>query len=286
MKNRTQSENKDPLGEWRESAPYWEKHRDMVRTMFAPMTSALIEAASLKAGDSVLDVAGGSGEPSITIAESLDRRTSILFTDAVARMVGASRDQARLRGLTNIDFAQCVGEALPFLPGSFDVVVCRLGLMLFPDPVGAIREMLRAAKPGGRIAVAVWAPRDSNPFFHLVADIVSRYVESPPEDPDAPGAFRFAPSGKLAGLFRSSGAIDVNERVFDFKLEAPLTPQEFWKVRTELSDTLRGKVAALSPEQVSRLAREVEEAGLAFHENGVMRFPARVLIVSAGRDAA
>jgi SAM-dependent methyltransferase len=287
MENRKMSqENKSPLREWQESAPYWEKHGDMVRAMFAPITSALIEAASLKAGDSVLDVAGGSGEPSITIADSLDRTTSIVFTDAVARMVGASRDQARLRGLTNIDFAQCVGEGLPFLPHTFDVVVCRLGLMLFPDPVGAIRETLRVAKPGGRIAAAVWAPRDSNPFFHLVADIVSRYIESPPEDPDAPGAFRFAPSGKLAGLFRSSGAIDVNERVFDFTLEATLTPREFWTVRTELSDTLRGKVATLSPEQVSRLAQEVEEVGHAFYENGVMRFPATVLIVSARRDAA
>ena len=279
-------ENKSSLREWQESAPYWAKHADMVRAMFAPITNALIEAASLRAGESILDVAGGSGEPSITIAESLDRSTTVVFTDAVAEMVGASRDQARLRRLPNIEFLQCIGEALPFLPNKFDVVVCRLGLMLFPDPVGAIREMLRVAKPGGRIAAAVWAPRDSNPFFHVVADIVSRYVESPPEDPNAPGAFRFATSGKLAGLFRSSDAIDVHERVFDFTLEAPLTPREFWEVRTELSDTLRGKVAALSPEQVSRLAQEVEEAGRAFHENGVMRFPAKVLIVSARRDAA
>lgn len=286
MKNRTQPESRDPLVEWQESAPYWAKHGDMVQAMFAPITSALIEAASLKAGDSVLDVAGGSGEPSLTIAAALGRSASIVFTDAVAEMVSASRNQARLRRLTNIKFLQCVGEALPFLPDKFDVVVCRLGLMLFPDPVGAIREMLRVAKPGGRIAAAVWAPRDSNPFFHVVADIVSRYVESPPEDPDAPGAFRFAPSGKLAGLFRGSSAIDVNERVLDFTLEAPLTPREFWQVRTELSDTLRGKVAALSHEQVSRLAQEVEEAGQAFYKKGSMRFPARVLIVSARRDAA
>ena len=273
-------DDKDVLREWRESAPFWAKHAGIVRAMLAPITSALIEAAAIEEGDSVLDVAGGSGEPSITIAAAVGTSTSIVFTDPVTEMVGATRDQARLRRLTNIDFAQCIGEALPFSSDSFDVVVCRLGVMLFPDPVAAIREMLRVAKPGGRIAIAVWGPRESNPFFHVVADIASRYVESPPEDPDAPGAFRFASRGKLAGLLRGSGAIEVTERVLDFTLEAPLTPKQFWEVRTELSDTLRTKIATLSPDQISRLAQEVEEAGRAFHENGVMRFPARAMIVS------
>ncbi len=248
--------------------------------MFAPITSALIEAAAIKEGDSVLDVAGGAGEPSITITEALGHSGLVNFTDAVAEMVRTSRSEARRRQLTNIEFTQCVGEALPFVTGTFDVVVCRLGVMLFPDPASAILEMLRVVKPAGRLALAVWGPRASNPFFHVVADIVSRYVESPPEEPDAPGAFRFAGRGKLAGLLRDAGAIEVNERLLDFTLEAPLTPKQFWEVRTELSDTLRAKVAALSSEQVARMAREVEEAGQAFSEAGRMRFPAEVLIVS------
>ena len=271
---------KDVMREWRESAPHWAKHASMVRVMFAPITDALIEAASIKEGHSVLDVAGGAGEPSLTIAETAGRSASLTFTDAVGGMVDASLDEARRRSLNNIRFAQCVGEALPFLSETFDVVICRLGVMLFPDPAAAIREMLRAAKPGGTIALAVWGPRDSNPFFHLVADIMSRYVDSPPEDPDAPGAFRFASSGKLAGLLRDSGAIEVTERVVDFTLEAPLTPAQFWEVRVELSDTLREKVAKLSPEQVTHVAKEVEEAGRAFYQDSEMRFPAKVLVVS------
>jgi len=58
----------DTLREWRESAPYWEKHRDTIRTMFAPLTQALIDEAGIVAGQSVLDVAGGPGEPSLAIA--------------------------------------------------------------------------------------------------------------------------------------------------------------------------------------------------------------------------
>lgn len=280
------NDKNDVLREWRESAPYWAKHAGIVRAMFAPITSALIEAAAIEEGHCILDVAGGSGEPSISIAEAVGPSGLVIFTDAVAEMVAASRSQAHHRQLTNLEFTQCVGEALPFLTNTFDVVVSRLGVMLFPDPDAAIREMLCILKPRGRMALAVWSARASNPFFHVVANIVSRFVESPPEDPDAPGAFRFAERGKLTSLLNDAGAIEVTERVLDFTLEAPLTPAQFWEVRTELSDTLRTKVASLPSEQVALIALEVEEAGRAFCEAGRMRFPAEVLIVSATRAVA
>ena len=274
-------DKRDVLREWRESAPYWARHASIVRAMFAPITNAIIEAAQLQDGDLVLDVAGGSGEPSLTIAGGVGPSTLIVFTDAVAEMVETARSQARDNELTNIEFAQAVAEALPFRSDMFDVIVCRLGVMLFPDPIGAINEMLRVVKPGGRIVTAVWSAKEENPFFHVVADILSRYVESPPEDPDAPGAFCFATSGKLADLFRHSGAAEVTERVLDFTLEAPITPMQFWQMRSELSDTLRAKVAGLSTEEVDRLAKEVEQAGRAFYENDRMRFPGEALLVTA-----
>lgn len=273
-------DGKDVLREWRESAPYWAKHAAIVRSMFAPITRALIEASTINEGHSVLDIAGGAGEPSLTIAEAVSPSGWVVCTDAVNEMVLTSRSEASRRRLTNIDFARCAAEALPFQTGTFDVVVCRLGVMLFADPAAAIAEMLRVLKPAGRVAYAVWHTRDSNPFFHVVANILSNYVDSPPEDPDAPGAFRFAERGKLAGLLVEAGAIEVTERLLKFSLEAPITPRQFWEVRTELSDTLRAKLAALLPEQLTRLAREVEEAGRAFYEAGRMRFSAEVFIVS------
>ena len=275
---------KNPLREWQESAPYWATHADTVRLMFGPITSALIEAARIKDSHLILDVAGGAGEPTMTIAQATSSANTVVFTDAIFGMVATSRNQARERHLANVEFAQCVGEALPFSASSFDVIVSRLGVMLFNDPLAALKEMMRVAKPEGRIALAVWGPRDLNPFFQLVADVVARYVESPPEDPDAPGAFRFASSDKLARLLRDSGAGDVTERVFDFTLEAPITPRQFWQVRSELSDTLREKIATLSTSEVSRVAQEVEEAGRAFYEDGRMKLPARVLIVSGVRS--
>lgn len=277
-------DKKDVLREWRESAPYWAKHYGIIRSMFAPITTALIEAAAIEEGHSVLDVAGGSGEPSITIAQTLGPPTWVTSTDAVLEMVTMARREARHRGLTNIDFIECGAEALPFRSNTFDVAVCRLGVMLFPDPVAAIGEMLRVVRAAGRVAFAVWDARDSNPFFQVVAAIVSRYVESPPEDPEAPGAFRFAERGKLAALLSDAGMAQVTERLLKFTLEAPLTPLQFWEVRTELSDTLRTRVAGLSKEQVARLAQEVEEAGRRFYEAGRMRFPGAVLIVAGRKE--
>lgn len=275
--------DKNILREWKGSAPYWAKHAGVVRSMFAPITSALIDAAAIDRNASVLDVAGGSGEPSITIAERVGPLGLVNYTDAVAEMVVAARSEARRRRLNSIEFTRCVGEALPFSSDTFDAVVCRLGVMLFSEPGAAISEMLRVVKPGGRVALAVWGARDSNPFFQIAADVVSRYIESPPDDPQAPGAFRFAKPGDLARVVNSTKTVEVTERLFRFTLEAPLTPNQFWEVRSELSDTLRAKTAGLSSEQGLRVAREVEEAARPFCESGVMRLPAEVLIVSATR---
>jgi SAM-dependent methyltransferase len=276
----SEQNTKDVLREWRESAPYWAKHADIVRSMFAPITRALIEAGGISEGQAVLDVAGGAGEPSITISSLVGASGSVICTDAVAEMVTTARLEARHRGRTNIEFSQCLAESLPFLSDGFDAVVCRLGVMLFPDPAAAIHEALRVVKSRGSLSYAVWCDRNSNPFFQVVMDVVSRYIESPPEDPDAPGAFRFAKRGKLARLLADAGAIDVTESLLNFDLNAPLTPSEFWSLRVELSDTLRAKVAQLSHEQLLRVEREVEEAGHPFFVSGQMKFPAQVLIVT------
>jgi hypothetical protein len=65
------SQTDEVLREWRESAVYWQKHADTIRTMFAPVTQALVEDAEVIEGEKVLDVAGGAGEPSLTIAETV-----------------------------------------------------------------------------------------------------------------------------------------------------------------------------------------------------------------------
>ncbi len=268
------------LQEWRVTAPFWKKHSRTIRTMFAPLTEALIEDAGIGAGQTVLDVAGGAGEPSLTIAERVGPTGAVTCTDAVAEMVAAAESEARRRGLTNITFRECVADSLPFESNSFDAVVCRLGVMFFPDPLAALREMLRVAKPVGSLALAVWHRNELNPFTRIVTEVMSRYVESPPADPDAPNAFRFAAPDKLASVLRNAGASDVRERVLHFQIEAPISPGEFWAMRSETSDTLREKLANLSAEQVLRVTQDVQEAVREYFPNNQMSFPAQMIIVS------
>lgn len=266
--------------QWQGSAPFWEKHRAIIEQMFAPMTNALIEAAYIVPGQKILDVAGGTGEPSLTIARVVGSRGSVMYTDLVAGMVESAKAEARKRTLTNIQFQQCPADALPFRDNSFDAVVSRLGAMFFPDPAAAVREVLRVVMPGGNVSFVVWAPSEVNPFFYVVARVMERYVESPPEEADAPGAFRFALSGKLATILERAGASQVTERALEFRIEAAIRLEEFWKMRVELSDSLREKVAKLAPEQLPRVASDVEEAAREFFASGGMSLPAQVLIVS------
>lgn len=276
-----QTKANDTLRQWRESAPYWEKHSGTIRSMLVPLTEALIADAGISAGQSVLDVAGGVGEPSLTIAERVGPAGAVTCTDAVAEMVAAAESEAKRRGVANIKFRQCTADSLPFDDNSFDAVVSRLGVMFFPDPLAGLREMLRVTKSGGALSLAVWHKSKLNPFTQVITDVVSRYVDpSPPADADAPGAFRFAEPGKLAGLLKCAGANDVRERVLHFRIEAPITPSEFWELRSEISETLREKLAKLSPAQVLNVAKEVKEAVAEFFPNNQMSFPAQMIIVT------
>jgi hypothetical protein len=109
---------------------------------------------------------------------------------------------------------------------------------------------------------------------------MSRYVDTPPADADAPGAFRFAEPGKLAGFLKCAGANDVREQVLYFQIEAPIAPREFWEMRSEISETLREKLAKLSPAQALSVAKEIKEAVAQFFPNNQMSFPAQMIIVT------
>jgi len=276
----TQVQTNDSILQWQESAKYWAKHNDTIREMFMPLTRALIEDAGIVEGQSVLDVAGGPGEPSFTIAETVGPTGSVTCTDAVAEMVETAKSEAVKRGISNIEFRQCTADSLPFDDNSFGVAVCRLGAMFFPDALADLREILRVVKPGGALAFVVWGKSEFNPFTCVVTDVVDAHVETPAPDPNELGAFRFAELGKLAGILKQAGANDVRERVFKFDIAAPISPEEFWEMRSGTSATLRTKLATLSGEERQQIAAEVSRAVAEFFPNNQMRFPAQMIIVS------
>ena len=279
-----EEESDEVIQGWRESAPYWEKNSETIHQMLAPITTSMMEEAGISSGHAVLDVAGGAGEPSLTIARTVEPTGRVVCTDVALEMVCIAARAAERRSLTNVNFAQCTAESLPFSIASFDIATSRLGAMFFANPLDGLREMMRVLRPRGRLTLAVWSAPDFNPFFRVVTQVMSRHLASPPEDPSAPGAFRFAGPGEIADLLAQAGAQRVRERTLDFHMAAAVRPEDFWTLRSEMSDTLRKKIAMLTSNQLARVREEILEATQEYFSEGVIRFPAQVFVATGDRS--
>ena len=269
---------------WRDSARFWEKHREIIRQMFAPVTQALVEDGLIGSRHVVLDIATGPGEPALTIAALVGPEGKVFGIDHVPEMVEAARRATDHPGFRNAQFDVASADRLPFLPDTFDAVVSRFGVMFFPSPVDAVREMLRVLKPGRKLALAVWHFAERNPFFYTLQRIVERYVDWPSPAPDAADPFRFATPGKLRDLLGEAGAMAPCERLLQFTIQAPISVEDFWTLRSEMSEKLREKVAMLSREQLIEVKREALEALREYSTDRGMSFPAEVLIVSGTKN--
>ena len=272
------------LAAWEESSRYWRKHQASIEQLFAPLTTALIDAAQIRRGEHVLDIGGGAGQPSLSIASMVGDEGSITYTDPSAGMVETARDTARQRGLTNIHFQKAPADELPFDNDTFDVAVGRLSIMFFPDVAAGLNEIVRVVKPGGRVSFLVWSSKDANPFFSSINEVLDRFIPPEPEDDDAPGAFRFARPGKLSKLLADAGLTQIEERPLPFQIAGTVKPEEFWGLRSEMSDSLRAKLAKLTSEQKDAVKEAVDTVVAEYFKSGVMNFPGQALIVS-GRVA-
>ncbi len=276
--------DQEVIDRWSASAPFWEKHREIIRQMFAPVTQALVEDAQIGNQHAVLDIAMGPGEPALSVATLVGPEGNIFGIDPIPEMVAAARRAADRFGLKNAQFDVAFADHLPFPADTFDAVVSRFGVMFFPAPVDAVREMLRVLKPRRKLALAVWHLAERNPFHYSLSRVIDRYVESPPLAPDAPDAFRFARPGKLAAVLAEAGAITVSERLFQFAIDAPISVEDFWTLRCEMSEKLRKKIAMLSKEQVNEAKGQALEAFREYSTDRGMSFPAEVLIVSGPKS--
>ena len=269
--------DQEVISAWRDSAPFWEKHREIIRQMFAPVTQALVEDGLIGSGHAVLDIATGPGEPALTIAALVGAEGTVFGIDPAPEMVEAARRATDHLGFRNAKFDVASADRLPFPAATFDAVVSRYGVMFFPAPVDAVREMLRVLKPGRKLALAVWHFAENNPFHYALARVIERFVDSPPPAPDAPDAFRFASPGKLRDVLDEAGATAPSERLLQFTIQAPISVEDFWTLRCEMSEKLRETIAMLSKEQLTEVKRQALEALREYSTNRGMSFRLRFL---------
>src|SRR5881296_928296 len=276
--------DQEVLNRWSGSPPFWEKHRELIRQMFAPITQALVEDGQIGSRHTVLDIATGPGEPALSVADLVGSEGKIFGIDPIPEMVAAARRAADRLGLKNAQFDVAFADHLPFPADTFDAVVSRFGVMFFPSPVDAVREILRVLKPGRKLAMAVWHFAERNPFHYALWRVIERYVDSPPPAPDAPDAFRFASPGKLRDVLAEAGAMAASDRLLQFTVQAPISVEDFWTLRCEMSEKLREKVAMLSREKLTEVKRQALEVLRGYSTDLWMSFPAEVLIVSGTKN--
>jgi ubiquinone/menaquinone biosynthesis C-methylase UbiE len=271
------------INRWTGSAPYWEKHREIIRQMFAPVTETLADDGRIGTGHVVLDIAMGPGEPALSLAALVGPNGKVFGIDAIPEMVAAARREADRLELRNVQFEVAFADKMPFAADTFDAVISRFGVMFFPAPLDGVREMLRVLKPGRKLALAVWHLAENNPFHYALSRVIDRYVESQPLAPDALDAFRFATPGKLRTILAEAGAMSVSERLLKFSIQAAISLEDFWTLRIELSEKLREKIARLSNHQMNEVKRETLESLREYVADSGMSFPAEVLIVSGAK---
>lgn len=135
------------------------EYEPLWQAQLAEVHTKLLNCASPKVGERVLDVACGSGLIAFRAAQAVGPTGQILGVDLSAQMVHVAQQRARERGLSNVDFARMDAESLELPDASFDVALCALGLMYLPDPERALREIRRVLRPGGRLGLVVWGER-------------------------------------------------------------------------------------------------------------------------------
>jgi SAM-dependent methyltransferase len=185
----------------------------VIGTTLQIVGETLCEAADLRAGERVLDVAAGNGNATLAAAR---RWTEVTSTDYVPALLERARERAAAERLHGIDFREADVEALPFDDGSFDVVLSTFGCMFAPNPPRVASEMLRVCRPGGRIAMANWTPEG---FIGQVFKLIGKYVP-PPAGVSSPALW--GTRGLLAELFEEGSArIATEKRHFAFRYRSP-----------------------------------------------------------------
>ncbi len=172
----------------------------------------LAEAADIRAGESVLDVAAGNGNCTLAAARRFARVTS---TDYVPALLGRGSARAAAEGL-DVDFQVADAENLPFEDGRFDAALSTFGAMFTPDHARPAQEMLRVVKSGGRIGLANWTPEG---FIGQLFRIVGAYVP-PPAGLKSPALWGTEPH--IVELFGARAAdIRTQRRLFNFRYASP-----------------------------------------------------------------
>jgi len=268
--------------QWADAAGAWDRYFEWYSGAFRPLMAWCADAIAAAPGMRVLDVAAGSGQPSLTIAPRIQPGGTILGVDFSPEMVAVAERHARKAGATNVSFRTMDAEQLELPDASFDAVTCACGIIFFPDANRALAEMRRVLKPGGRLAVVVWDEPSKSPFVTVGGGALGHFHAPTPPSPNAPGAFRFSKRDVLDRVLRDAGFNDVTIDNVEMPTEFDST-EEYWQMFTECAAGIKARISTLSKEDQVKLRRLVDELAAPHMVNGRLRLVSTPLCAAATR---
>ena len=218
---------------WNQFSPGWKKWDTLTMDFLQPMGNAMLRYLQPLHQSIILDIAAGTGEPALTIAEQLTNG-KVVMTDLSEKMLEVALEKAQKRGIHNVETVVCDVCELPFANLTFDAVTCRFGFMFFPDMQLAASEMLRVLKPGGKLTTTVWGMTEKNSWVTIITNTIQQYMPSPPPKPEAPGMFRCAQQGLLLQLLQNAGLKNGIETAINSVIHCG-TAEVFWNMMTEIA---------------------------------------------------
>src|SRR3954451_6849015 len=265
--------------QWDQAAEAWHRWGPTLEQWLGPATELMLDAAEVRPGAAVLDVAAGAGGQTIAAARRVGEHGRVPPPDISAGILEYAAEQARHAGLVNIDPRQLDGERLDVPAGSFDAVISRVGFIYFPDQQAAFAGMLRALRPGGRLAGVVYSTPEANGFFSIPVSIIRRRAQLPPPAPGHPGPFSLGAPGVIEASLERAGFTGVEVRRVAAPLRLPSTA-EFVRFARESFGALHQMLAGLSEPEQEEAWSEIERELSRYESAGGFEGPCELLVAA------
>ncbi|TMA37639.1 MAG: methyltransferase domain-containing protein [Deltaproteobacteria bacterium] len=266
--------------EWQAVARGWRRWEPLFQSFTWPVALRMAAVAQIGAGQRVLDVGCGIGDPTLQVAVLVGPHGRVLGIDLVEDMLATARERAAALGLGHVEFRAADVATLEVPPASFDAVLARWSLIYVDDVAGALARLRCTLQAGGRIAVTAWAPPEDNPWIAIPMEGLARVLPLSPPDPAAPGLFYLSADGALADALRAAGFRNVGQqRVQLSQFARDVT--EFWAMLADMAGPLAPLVAGLAGPERQEVLRTVADRIGRFRSGDVFRIPAQAQLAWA-----